>query len=108
MLARSHVALAVAPYLALLCHPPPLPAAVPVLGLPAGEAATDPVVAVALSAGVVAVAALAPASSSTAAPSTAPRRPSWPASWQRCSGSGWVWPDSACWSGTAGRRPMGW
>jgi membrane-bound metal-dependent hydrolase YbcI (DUF457 family) len=60
VLARSHVALAVAPYLALLSHPPPLPVAVPVFGLPAGEAAGDPVVAVALSVGVVAVAALAP------------------------------------------------
>jgi inner membrane protein len=60
VLARSHVALAVAPYLALLSHPLPLPVVVPVLGLSAVEAAADPVVAVALSVGVVAVAALAP------------------------------------------------
>jgi inner membrane protein len=60
VLARSHVALAVAPYLALLSHPPPLPVAAPVLWLPPGESAADPVVAVALSVAVVALAALAP------------------------------------------------
>jgi hypothetical protein len=60
VLARSHIALAVATYLALLSHPLPLPVAAPVLGLPPGEAAADPVVAVALSVGVVAVATLAP------------------------------------------------
>jgi inner membrane protein len=58
MLARSHVALTVAPYLALLSHP--LPLGMPVLGLPPGESAADPVVPVALSVGVVALAALAP------------------------------------------------
>jgi inner membrane protein len=60
MLARSHVALAVAPYLALLSHPLPLPVAVPVLGVSSGVSAADPVVAVALSVAVVALAALAP------------------------------------------------
>jgi membrane-bound metal-dependent hydrolase YbcI (DUF457 family) len=60
VLARSHVALAVAPYLALLSHPLPLPVTVPVLGVPAGESAADPVVAVAVSIGVVALTALAP------------------------------------------------
>ncbi len=62
MLARSHVALAVAPYLALLSHPLPslLPVAVPVLGLPPGASAAHPVVSVALSVAVVALAALAP------------------------------------------------
>jgi membrane-bound metal-dependent hydrolase YbcI (DUF457 family) len=58
VLARSHVAPAAAPYLALLSHP--LPVAVPVLGVPASEASSDPVVAVALSTAVVALAALAP------------------------------------------------
>ena len=63
MLARSHVVLAVAPYLALLSHPLgalPAPTALPVLGLPPGESASDPLVLIALSVGVVAVAALAP------------------------------------------------
>jgi membrane-bound metal-dependent hydrolase YbcI (DUF457 family) len=60
VLARSHVALAVAPYLALLSHPLPLPVVAPVLGLPPGESAVDPMVSVAISAGVVALAALAP------------------------------------------------
>jgi inner membrane protein len=60
VLARSHVVLAVAPYLAMVSHPLPFLVAVPVLALPATEATADPVVAVALSAGVVALAALAP------------------------------------------------
>ena len=67
MLARSHVVLAVAPYLALLSHPLPFPApgaggppGAPVLRFPEGALPADPVVAVALSVGVVAVAALLP------------------------------------------------
>jgi inner membrane protein len=60
VLARSHVALAVAPYLAMLSHPLPLPVAVPVLGVSSGVSAADPVVAVALSVVVVTLAALAP------------------------------------------------
>src|SRR5262245_35099596 len=60
MLARSHVALTVCPYLVLLSNPLPFQVDVPVLGLPAGEAAADPVVTVALSAGIAALAALAP------------------------------------------------
>jgi membrane-bound metal-dependent hydrolase YbcI (DUF457 family) len=65
VLARSHVILAVAPYLALLGRPLPAtsplgPLAVPVLRLPSGEAPADPVLAVALSVALVALAALAP------------------------------------------------
>jgi inner membrane protein len=60
VLARSHVVLAAAPYLALLSHPLGAPAVLPVLGLPPGETASDPVVLIALSVGVVAAAALAP------------------------------------------------
>jgi membrane-bound metal-dependent hydrolase YbcI (DUF457 family) len=60
VLARSHVVLAVAPYLALLSHPLAEPVVLPVLGLPPGETASDPTVLIALSAGVVALAALAP------------------------------------------------
>jgi inner membrane protein len=60
VLARSHVVLAAAPYLALLSHPLGAPAALPVLGLPPGETASDPVVLIALSVGVVAAASLAP------------------------------------------------
>jgi inner membrane protein len=60
VLARSHVVLATAPYLALLSHPLGAPALLPVLGLPPGETASDPVVLIALSVGVVAAAALAP------------------------------------------------
>jgi inner membrane protein len=60
VLARSHVVLAAAPYLALLSHPLGTPAVLPVLGLPPGETASDPVVSIALSVGVVAAAALAP------------------------------------------------
>jgi membrane-bound metal-dependent hydrolase YbcI (DUF457 family) len=52
--------LAVAPYLALLSHPLPLPVAVPVLGTPVNASAADPVVSVALSVAVVALASLAP------------------------------------------------
>jgi membrane-bound metal-dependent hydrolase YbcI (DUF457 family) len=67
VLARSHVVLAVAPYLALLSHPLPSPAegtgalpGAPVLQIPEGTVAADPVLAVALSVVVVAVAALLP------------------------------------------------
>lgn len=121
MLARSHVALAVAPSLALLSHPLPPAAAMgplgaPVLRLPGGGDPADPVLPVALGVAIVALAALAPdldhaggtlARSAgpppgpsagcwgTPARCTAPWRLSSPAS----SGSCW-----ACSWGTAGRR----
>jgi inner membrane protein len=60
VLARSHIVLAVVPYLALLSHPPATPGPPPVLAVPPGETSSDPVVLVALSAGIVALAALAP------------------------------------------------
>jgi inner membrane protein len=60
VLARSHIVLAVAPYLALLSHPFAPPGVLPVLRVPPGEMASDPVVLIALSAGIVALAALAP------------------------------------------------
>jgi hypothetical protein len=65
VLARSHVALAVAPYVALLSHPLPLmtawgPLAVPILRPSPGGAPVDPVLPVALSIAVVALASLAP------------------------------------------------
>jgi membrane-bound metal-dependent hydrolase YbcI (DUF457 family) len=60
VLARSHVALAVAPYLALLSHPLPPRVAAPVLGLPPGRPVSDPVAVVALSVTVLILAALAP------------------------------------------------
>jgi membrane-bound metal-dependent hydrolase YbcI (DUF457 family) len=67
VLARSHILLAVAPYLALLSHPVPPGAGspwgslvAPVLGLPEGIVPADPVLPVVLSVLVVGLASLAP------------------------------------------------